>query len=146
MRRFGRTVAAAAMGVALLAGACGGDGDGGGSASSWRSSHAKELDALSRDLIAADNALAVGERTAIQGSCKLLADSSRDFRASALPVPDKATDTALADALTAIDKAAQTCLAGTRTGQAHEVETAMDEMDKARVALDKVDAALAAWK
>lgn len=144
MPGYKRAWAAMAVVGVLLLGACGDDGGATG-AEGWRDKHGSDLDSLGRDLDAADSALSVGERTAIQGSCNLLADSARDFRASALPVSDRATDTAVKGALDAIDKAAETCLAGTRTGQAHEVETAMDQMDDARVALDKVDAALAAW-
>jgi hypothetical protein len=150
MARGGRAgvVAAMVVSVALLAGGCGGGGGGDGEVASraeFDERHGEALAAFGRDLDATSNTLNQGDRTAILPSCNQLGESARELREDVLPVADAEVQRTLTAAFDAAAQAAATCRTGAQTGEARTVEQAMAEMGEAREALDRAEAALAAW-
>ena len=135
--------------LALVAGACGGDSDGGGAAankSDWEEQHGATVRAVSTDVDASDQALTQGDRALILSSCNQLEEDLVDAR-EALPVPDATVDGSLRAAFDAIDTAGDTCLRGARiANDNHLVEQAQREMKDARSKMDEAERAIENWR
>ncbi|HEX2048694.1 MAG TPA: hypothetical protein VHF27_13080 [Acidimicrobiales bacterium] len=137
----------AAVLLALVLGACGGDSEEGAATNKaeWEARHGPVINAVSLDVDAANDALTKGDRAVILSSCNQLQEDLADAQ-DALPVPDPAVDGSLRAAIDSIGKATPTCLQGARiANDNHLVEQAQREMKDARTKLDEAQQAIAAW-
>jgi len=142
-----RKLAGMALGLALVAGACGsGSSDKATSKADWNKAHGADITALSTDLDLARTALDKGDRPVILSSCNQLQEDIAAAR-KGLPVPDPASDTALRGAIDAIAAGVPDCIEGGRVAsQARITESAQAKMKDARPKMDDATKALAAWQ
>lgn len=145
-RRAGRVVAAAVVGIAVLAG-CGGGGGGGsaGTKAEWEEQNGQLVAAYSRSLDDAMNNINQGARANTVGSCTQVADDARELDDQAFPVPNPTVDAALRLAVDNGTKAAASCISGSGAGGARDIEKAQVEFQDARRAMDDAESAISAW-
>jgi hypothetical protein len=138
---------AAIVGVAVLAGACGGGDDGGGAANKaeWEEEYGSAVKVVSDDIDRAVQALNAGQRPVVLSECTQLQEDLADARES-LPVPDPTVNAALRDAIDATGTAAGTCVEGARiASDADKIEEAQAQMTAAREKYTAAQDAIAAW-
>ena len=137
----------AVVGVALLAGACGG-GDGGPAANKadWEQKHGSAVKVVSDDIDRAVQALNAGQRPVVLSECTQLQEDLADAR-KAVPAPDPTVDAALRTAFDATGTAVGTCVEGARiASDADKIEQAQAEMRTAREKYSAAQDAIAAWE
>src|SRR5215213_3267533 len=125
----------AVLGVALLAGACGGGSDDSGDVANkadWEKKYGAVVSSVSDDIDRSVQALNAGQQPVVRSACSQLQEDMADARKS-VPAPDGTVDAALRSAFDATDTAAKTCVEGARVASdADLVEKAQREMKTAR--------------
>ena len=142
--RFWRT---AVVGVALLAGACGGGDDGGGAANKaeWDEKYSAIVKSVSDDIDRSVQALNAGQRPVVLSECTQLQEDLVEAK-KAVPVPDSTVDGALRAAFDATTTAVNTCVEGARiASDADKIEEAQAQMKTAREKYDAAQSAIEAW-
>ena len=137
----------AAMGVALLTGACGGGDDGGGAANKaeWDKKYSAIVKSVSDDIDRSVQALNAGQRPVVLSECTQLQEDLVEAK-KAVPVPDSTVDGALRAAFDATTTAVNTCVEGARiASDADKIEEAQAQMKTAREKYDAAQNAIAAW-
>ncbi len=142
--RFWRSVV---VGVALLAGACGGGDDEGGAANKaeWDEEYSAIVKSVSDDIDRSVQALNAGQRPVVLSECTQLQEDLVEAK-KALPVPDATVDGALKAAFDATTTAVDTCVEGARlASDADKIEEAQAQMKTAREKYDAAQSAIEAW-
>ena len=142
-KRFGMAV----LVVALFAGACGGDDEGGASnKADWEKKHGSIVSAVSDDIDRSVQALNAGQRPVVLSECTQLQEDLIEAKKKAVPVPDSTVDAAVRSGFDATTTAVTTCLEGARVASdASIVEKAQREMKTAREKYSAAQDAIAAW-
>ena len=138
---------AAVVGVAVLAGACGGGDDGGGAANKadWDKKYSAIVKSVSDDIDRSVQALNAGQRPVVLSECTQLQEDLVEAK-KAVPVPDATVDGALKAAFDATTTAVNTCVEGARiASDADKIEEAQAQMKTAREKYDAAQSAIEAW-
>jgi hypothetical protein len=137
---------AAVVGVAVLAGACGGGDDGGAAnKAEWDEEYGAIVKSVSDDIDRSVQALNAGQRPVVLSECTQLQEDLVEAKKS-LPVPDSTVDGALKAAFDATTTAVNTCVEGARiASDADKIEEAQALMKTARERYDAAQSAIEAW-
>lgn len=138
---------AAVVGVALLAGACGGGDDGpAANKAEWEEEYGSAVKVVSDDIDRAVQALNAGQRPVVLSECTQLQEDLAEAR-KAVPAPNPDVDRALRAAFDATGTAAATCVEGGRVASdASIVEKARREMGTARESYSLAQDAIVSWE